>query len=277
LKSIFSLTAFALIIQACGSQPLINEQSVQANIGGVEPIKNQVFEIDSSLSLAAAADPVNSSVAKSEPAGADIARVLAGVKISSALAVPTSVRVSFELVPEKEEKDAALKEKIIIEKNFPSDIEKSEIAESKSKLKLRHDRSYKVLVEQLKEGKVLQTTSLDLKFKHKRGETLKLATSQKSGVTLRYGKKDDEVMRECPAGQFMSGIGFKDIPICRAVESSSAASAPLMPNVVSPDLEIQKSSPVIAATNTSHDAKCSDAKCAEAKCSEAMKSIAASK
>lgn len=241
MKALISLSLAALVAQACGHQATISEAELTSSLAATRtPEKNELVEVESTLSLSPAADveqPKDGAPADaSKPAIAMSPDKLSQLKASSALEKPTSARVTFELMPEKNEAAKALSEKIVLEEKFPADVSAAAI-ESVSKLKLKHSRSYKVVVEQLKDTKVLQTTTLQFDFTKKRNQGIKIATSQTSGVSLRYGKGDKEVMRECPAGQFMSGIGFNEIPICRVVESSISMPAPAKaaePNAANP-------------------------------------------
>ena len=135
-----------------------------------------------------------------------------------------------------------------MEQDFPKDVG-AEAISKKSELKLQHDRTYNVLIEQLKADKVLQTTEVNFHFRKKGSGAIKLATSQRSGVSLRYGQGDARVLRECPAGKFMSGIGFNEIPICRASAPAAAASASSPGSSPAPQQPVPQQAPAPATSS----------------------------
>jgi hypothetical protein len=237
MKGFIGLSFALIVAQGCGQLTLTEQNEANKfSVESVSPNKNELVIVDSFLSLKAAGDEealkadtpaadkaATDKAAADEAAKAEAIKKLAGTKISSEMEKPTLARVTFELLPDPEAAEKSLSEKVVLEEKFPEDVSKGSI-EAKAALKLRQGRSYKVVVEQLKDMKVLQTTALKFEFKKKSKQKLELATSQLSGVMLRYGKGSNEVMRECPAGQFMSGVGFNEIPICRAVQSTIVTS-----------------------------------------------------
>ncbi|MBM3383294.1 MAG: hypothetical protein FJY29_12790 [Betaproteobacteria bacterium] len=245
MKSFLSLSLALIVAQGCGQLSLSAESDANRISSDTRiPEKNEMVSVDSQLDLKAAGDEkaaeaveAGSEKAPEASVSADADKKLAALKVSSAAEKPSLARVTFQLLPEAGVADKSLSEKVVLEEKFPADVGAASI-QSKSSLKLRQERSYKVTVEQIKDAKVLQTTTLTFEFKRKSRQKLEIATSQLSGVMLRYGKSSSEVLRECPAGQFMSGIGFNDIPICRVVEASVApveAAKKATPAVIAPD------------------------------------------
>lgn len=101
----------------------------------------------------------------------------------AAVELAKSVRVTFEPQDASGAAGKKLAEKVVLEQDFPADANSSEVIENKSKIKLRHAVKYNVLVEQLRDGKVLQETKVDFMFKKKDSSGIKISTSQRSGVT----------------------------------------------------------------------------------------------
>jgi hypothetical protein len=265
MKNLVALSCFAVALQACGSNPMVSDTDLvidEPTSGTLVSVSTEVTtvsnaDVDTGLGLLnllptvdrclgktseSAANSTASKVSSSASASGSVgaASVMGGAAAGSNLVkgpdggaiasvaaasteIPTSVRVTFNLKADAAAAGSAT-EKLILEQDFPKDVA-AESINKKSELKLRHDRTYNVLIEQLKADKVLQTTEVNFHFRKKGSGAIKLATSQRSGVSLRYGQGDAKVLRECPAGKFMSGIGFNEIPICRASAPAATTSA----------------------------------------------------
>lgn len=225
MKYFLTVASFALTLQACGSgsiASLNNASEPEPEIGELVAI-NSVLSLsgstsESSLQLTVKAEPpAGSSAGGAAPAPAPVKE-----PAKALVELAKSVRVTFEPQNAASAAGKKLAEKVVLEQDFPADVNSTEVIENKSTIKLRHAVKYNVLVEQLRDGKVLQETKVEFLFKRKDSSGIKISTSQRSGVTLRNGKGENNVLRECPAGQFMSGIGFNEIPICRNIPVASA-------------------------------------------------------
>ncbi|MFZ9521585.1 MAG: hypothetical protein ACO3A4_14010 [Silvanigrellaceae bacterium] len=245
MKSLLAFALFAVGLQACGSRPMVDAVQFDENepaIGSLVAVSTEVTtatnaDNDSELglikSVATALSGLSGAAAvsgkvdvKATGAATPAAQIDVSAVTSVAAAsteIPTSARVTFTLKSAAGAASAA-SEKLVLEQEFPKDVGAAAI-NKKSELKLQHGKTYSVLIEQLKADKVLQTTEVTFHFRKKGSGAIKLATSQRSGVSLRYGKGDENVLRECPAGKFMSGIGFNEIPICRVSAPAASASA----------------------------------------------------
>lgn len=270
MKHFLTVVSFALALQACGSGSIVSLNNATDSV----PENGELVAINSVLSLSGSTSESSLQLmVKAEPsaggsAGGAVAAPAPGAEPSKAsVELAKSVRVTFEPQNAASAEGKKLAEKVVLEQDFPADINSTEVIENKSTIKLRHAVKYNVLVEQLRDGKVLQETKVEFLFKRKESSGIKISTSQRSGVTLRNGKGENNVLRECPAGQFMSGIGFNEIPICRAITAAGAGAAGVKPNAAvcaDPDCkQLAPAAPSITACDLASGQICKQPEAAE--------------